>query len=85
MRGVGQKREAVEKDARHHFRDEEGRRQSESPSEHAGARPCGMVVAVASLGILGKFVGSDDAYEKLLPAELCSWLKHEHEGEDDHH
>lgn len=34
---------------------------------------------------LGSFVGSDDAYEKLLPAELCSWLKHEHEGEDDHH
>lgn len=34
---------------------------------------------------LGRFVGGDDAYEKLLPAELCSWLKHEHDGEDDHH
>jgi hypothetical protein len=34
---------------------------------------------------LGGFVGSDDAYEKLLPAELCAWLKHEHEGGEDHH
>ena len=35
---------------------------------------------------LGEFVGSDDAYEKLLPAELCTWLKHEHdEDDDDHH
>ncbi|RWX19442.1 hypothetical protein EHI42_04645 [Rhizobium hidalgonense] len=42
-------------------------------------------VGFVSAKDLGKFVGSDDAYEKLLPAELCSWLKHEHEGEDDHH
>ncbi len=42
-------------------------------------------VGFVSAEDLGKFVGSDDAYEKLLPAELCSWLKHEHEGEDDHH
>lgn len=36
---------------------------------------------------LASFVGSDDAYEKLLPPELCTWLKHEHEGEEgeDHH
>lgn len=35
---------------------------------------------------LGEFVGSDDAYEKLLPPELCTWLKHEHDEEDgDHH
>lgn len=42
-------------------------------------------VGFVSVDDLGQFVGSDDAYEKLLPAELCSWLKHEHEGEDDHH
>lgn len=42
-------------------------------------------VGFVSVKDLGQFVGSDDAYEKLLPAELCSWLKHEHEGEDDHH
>lgn len=44
-------------------------------------------VGFVSAADLGQFVGSDDAYEKLLPAELCSWLKHEHEGEedDDHH
>lgn len=34
---------------------------------------------------LGAFAGSDDAYAKLLPAELCAWLKHEHEEEEDHH
>ncbi len=36
---------------------------------------------------LAGFVGSDDAYEKLLPSELCTWLKHEHEGQEDgdHH
>ncbi|UVD56155.1 VWA domain-containing protein [Rhizobium sp. Pop5] len=34
---------------------------------------------------LGEFVGSDDAYQKLLPAELCAWLKHEHDDEDDDH
>jgi hypothetical protein len=39
-------------------------------------------VAVADLG---QFVGSDDAYEKLLPAELCTWLKHEHDDDDDDH
>ncbi|MFT4180517.1 MAG: VWA domain-containing protein [Rhizobium sp.] len=42
-------------------------------------------VGFVSATDLGKFVGSDSAYEKLLPTELCSWLKHEHEGEDDHH
>lgn len=42
-------------------------------------------VGFVSAKDLGKFVGSDDAYEKLLPAELCAWLKHDHEGEDDHH
>lgn len=42
-------------------------------------------VGFVSVKDLGKFVGSDDAYEKLLPPELCSWLKHEHEGEDDDH
>lgn len=45
-----------------------------------------MKISFVRVRILGKFVGSDDAYEKLLPAELCDWLKHEHEGEDgDHH
>jgi hypothetical protein len=42
-------------------------------------------VGFVSVEDLGSFVGSDDAYEKLLPAELCSWLKHEHDGEDDDH
>ena len=42
-------------------------------------------VGFLSVRDLGAFVGSDDAYEKLLPAELCSWLKHEHDGEDDDH
>lgn len=42
-------------------------------------------VGFVSVRDLGEFVGSDDAYEKLLPAELCAWLKHEHEGEDDDH
>jgi hypothetical protein len=43
-------------------------------------------VGFVSVKNLGEFVGSDDVYDKLLPAELCSWLKHEHEeGEDDHH
>ncbi|MGV2104318.1 VWA domain-containing protein [Rhizobium sp. 21-4511-3d] len=42
-------------------------------------------VGFVSAKDLGQFVGGDDAYEKLLPVELCSWLKHEHEGEDDHH
>lgn len=43
-------------------------------------------VGFVSVRDLGKFVGSDDAYEKLLPTELCAWLKHEHEGEEeDHH
>ncbi|WP_337268371.1 VWA domain-containing protein [Oryzifoliimicrobium ureilyticus] len=42
-------------------------------------------VGFVSAEDLGKFVGSEDAYEKLLPAELCSWLKHEHDGDDDHH
>lgn len=34
---------------------------------------------------LDAFAGGDDAYEKLLPSELCAWLKHEHEGEDEEH
>lgn len=43
-------------------------------------------VGFVSVDDLGRFVGSDDAYEKLLPTELCAWLKHEHEDEDeDHH
>jgi hypothetical protein len=42
-------------------------------------------VGFVSVRDLGKFVGSDDAYEKLLPAELCTWLKHEHDDEDDDH
>jgi vWA found in TerF C terminus len=43
-------------------------------------------VGFVSVKDLGAFVGSDDAYEKLLPTELCSWLKHEHDDEDgDHH
>jgi vWA found in TerF C terminus len=43
-------------------------------------------VGFVSVKDLGQFVGSDDAYEKLLPAELCAWLKHEHDDEDeDHH
>ncbi len=42
-------------------------------------------VGFVSAQDLGAFVGSDDAYEKLLPSELCSWLKHEHDDEDDHH
>lgn len=42
-------------------------------------------VGFVSAEDLGRFVGSDDAYEKLLPAELCAWLKHEHEGDEDHH
>lgn len=43
-------------------------------------------VGFVSARNLGAFVGSDDAYEKLLPEELCTWLKHEHDDEDeDHH
>ncbi len=43
-------------------------------------------VGFVSVKDLSAFVGSDDAYEKLLPAELCAWLKHEHDDEDgDHH
>jgi len=43
-------------------------------------------VGFVSVDDLGQFVGSDDAYEKLLPTELCAWLKHEHdEDDDDHH
>jgi hypothetical protein len=42
-------------------------------------------VGFVSVDDLGGFVGSDDAYEKLLPPELCSWLKHEHDDEDDDH
>ena len=43
-------------------------------------------VGYVSAKNLGRFVGSDDAYEKLLPSELCAWLKHEHDDEDgDHH
>lgn len=36
---------------------------------------------------LTTFVADDGIYEQLLPKELCAWLKHEHEGEDedDHH
>lgn len=34
---------------------------------------------------LGAFAGSDDAYARLLPAELCEWLRHEHEEGEDHH
>ena len=32
---------------------------------------------------LTTFVADDGIYEQLLPKELCAWLKHEHEGEDD--
>lgn len=42
-------------------------------------------VGFVSVKDLGAFVGSDDAYEKLLPAELCTWLKHEHDDDDDDH
>jgi vWA found in TerF C terminus len=42
-------------------------------------------VGFVSVEDLGAFVGSDDAYEKLLPAELCAWLKHEHDDEDGGH
>ena len=42
-------------------------------------------VGFVSVRDLGEFVGSDDAYEKLLPDELCTWLKHEHDDEDDDH
>jgi vWA found in TerF C terminus len=43
-------------------------------------------VGFVSVADLGAFVGSDDAYEKLLPSELCMWLKHEHDdGDGDHH
>ena len=34
---------------------------------------------------LASFVSEDGVYEQLLPRELCAWLKHEHEGEDDDH
>lgn len=36
---------------------------------------------------LVQFVHDDAIFEQLLPPELCKWLKHEHEGEedDDHH
>ena len=42
-------------------------------------------VGFVSVRDLGEFVGSDDAYEKLLPSELCTWLKHEHDDDDDDH
>lgn len=34
---------------------------------------------------LEQFLADDAIYEKLLPRELCEWLKHEHEDDDDDH
>lgn len=37
---------------------------------------------------LKEFLEDESIYEQLLPAELCTWLKHEHDeedGDDDHH
>lgn len=44
-------------------------------------------VGFLSVPNLAQFVADDRVYERLLPSELCAWLKHEHEGEedDDHH
>lgn len=36
-------------------------------------------VGFLNIDDLETFVDSDEAYEKLLPRELCLWLKHEHE------
>ncbi len=33
---------------------------------------------------LTHFVENDSAYQLLLPAELCEWLNHEHDEDDDH-
>lgn len=42
-------------------------------------------VGFLSVPNLASFVNDDAVYEQLLPRELCEWLKHEHEGEDDDH
>lgn len=42
-------------------------------------------VGFLSVPNLSSFVNDDGIYEKLLPSELCAWLQHEHEGEDDDH
>jgi hypothetical protein len=43
-------------------------------------------VGFVSVNSLTEFLSDETIYEKLLPSELCAWLKHEHEeGEDDEH
>ncbi len=44
-------------------------------------------VGFVSVKNLAVFLEDESIYEQLLPAELCTWLKHEHDGEDedDHH
>ena len=44
-------------------------------------------VGFLSVPNLVQFVSDDSIFEQLLPPELCAWLDHEHEGEedDDHH
>ena len=40
-------------------------------------------VGFLAVGDLAEFLADDGIYEKLLPKELCDWLRHEHE-EGDH-
>lgn len=42
-------------------------------------------VGFLSVNDLKKFLASDTFYAELLPPELCTWLKHEHDEEDDDH
>lgn len=42
-------------------------------------------VGFLSVPNLTSFVNDDAIYESLLPKELCAWLQHEHEGDDDDH
>ncbi|MEO8002280.1 MAG: VWA domain-containing protein [Arenimonas sp.] len=44
-------------------------------------------VGFVGVNSLDEFLNDEGIYERLLPAELCEWLKHEHEEgeEDDHH
>lgn len=42
-------------------------------------------VGFLAVGDLKTFLQDEDIYKQLLPSELCAWLKHEHEGEDDDH
>ncbi|TDR27746.1 VWA domain-containing protein [Hydromonas duriensis] len=42
-------------------------------------------VGFVAVDSLKTFVTDENIYEQLLPNELCTWLKHEHDEEEDHH